>query len=40
MLFDKWRVQGRAKVHVLKGLADSPHTFNSGDEIALLHSFA
>jgi cyanophycinase len=40
VLTDKWRVQGRAKVHVLKGLADSPHTFNSGDEIALLHSFA
>jgi len=40
VLTDTWRVQGRAKVHVLKGLADSPHTFVSGDEIALLHSFA
>ena len=40
VLTDTWRVQGRAKVHVLKGLADSPHTFASGDEIALLHSFA
>jgi len=40
VLTDTWRVQGRAKVHVLKGLADSPYTFASGDEIALLHSFA
>lgn len=40
VLTDTWRVQGRAKVHVLKGLADSPHTFSSGEEIALLNSFA
>jgi len=39
VLTDKWRVQGRAKVHVLKGLADSPQTFASGEEIALLNSF-
>jgi cyanophycinase len=40
VLTDKWRVQGRAKVHVLKGLAESPQTFTSGEEIALNHSFA
>jgi hypothetical protein len=33
-------VQGRAKVHVLKGLPESPQTFVSGDEVALLQSFA
>jgi cyanophycinase len=37
---DKWRVEGRAKVHVLKGLAESPQTFTRGEEIALLHSFS
>ena len=37
---DHWKVEGRAKVHVLKGLADSPQTFTRGKEIALLHSFA
>ena len=40
VLTDKWRVQGRAKVHVLKGLAESPRTFADGEEISLLHSFA
>lgn len=40
VLTDTWRVQGRSKVHVLKGLEDSPHTFISGEEIALLQSFA
>ena len=40
VLTDKWRVQGRAKVHVLKGLAESPRTFAGGEEISLLHSFA
>jgi cyanophycinase len=40
VLTDKWRVQGRAKVHVLKGLPESPQTFVSGDEVALLQSFA
>ena len=40
VLTDKWRVQGRAKVHVLKGLPDSPQTFTSGEEIGLLQSFA
>jgi cyanophycinase len=40
VLTDKWRVQGRAKVHVLKGLPESPQTFISGEEIALLQSFA
>jgi cyanophycinase len=40
VLTDKWRVQGSAKVHILKGLTDSPQTFASGEEIALLHSFA
>jgi cyanophycinase len=40
VLTDKWRVQGRAKVHVLKGLPDSPQTFASGEEINLLQSFA
>ena len=39
VLTDKWRVQGRAKVHVLKGLENSPHTFASGEEVALRHSF-
>lgn len=39
VLTDTWRVQGRSKVHVLKGLEDSPHTFVSGEEISLLHSF-
>jgi cyanophycinase len=37
---DKWRVQGRAKVHVLKGLPDSPQTFASGEEVNLFQSFA
>jgi cyanophycinase len=36
---DKWRVQGRSNVHVLKGFTDSPQTFASGEEIALLHSY-
>ena len=40
VLTDTWRVKGRSKVHVLKGLEDSPHTFVSGEEIALLQSFA
>ena len=40
VLTDTWRVQGRSKVHVLKGLEDSPHTFVSGEEISLLQSFA
>jgi cyanophycinase len=40
VLTDKWRVQGSAKVHILKGLTDSPQTFASGEEIALLHTFA
>ncbi|CAB4677401.1 unannotated protein [freshwater metagenome] len=35
VLTDQWRVQGRAKVHVLKGLDNSPHTFTSGEEIKL-----
>lgn len=39
VLTDTWRVQGRSKVHVLKGLEDSPHTFVSGEEISLHHSF-
>ena len=39
VLTDTWRVQGRSKVHVLKGLEDSPHTFVGGEEISLLHSF-
>jgi cyanophycinase len=40
VLTDTWRVHGRSKVHVLKGLEDSPSTFVSGEEIALLQSFA
>ncbi|CAB4805523.1 unannotated protein [freshwater metagenome] len=40
VLTDKWQVQGRAKVHVLKGLENSPQTFTSGQEIELLQSFA
>ena len=40
VLTDKWRVHGRSKVHVLKGLKDSPRTFVSSEEIALLQSFA
>jgi cyanophycinase len=40
VLTDTWRVQGPSKVHVLKGLEDSPHTFVSGEEISLLQSFA
>lgn len=40
VLTDKWRVHGRSKVHVLKGLEDSPRTFVSSEEIALLQSFA
>ena len=40
VLTEKWRVQGRARVHVLKGLPDSPQTFASGEEVALLQSFA
>ncbi|CAB4909793.1 unannotated protein [freshwater metagenome] len=39
VLTDKWRVQGRTKVHVLKGLGNSPQTFTSGNEIELLQSF-
>ncbi len=39
VLTDKWRVQGRAEVHVLKGLGHSPQTFTSGNEIELLQSF-
>jgi cyanophycinase len=39
VLTDKWRVQGRAKVHVLKGLGPSPQTFTSGNEIELLQTF-
>jgi cyanophycinase len=40
VLTDTWRVHGRSKVHVLKGLEDSPRTFVNGEEIALLQSFA
>jgi cyanophycinase len=40
VLTDKWRIQGRAKVHVLKGLPESPQTFKSGDVINLPKSFA
>ena len=40
VLTDKWRIKGRAKVHVLKGLPESPQTFKSGEEISLLHTFA
>ncbi|CAB4745131.1 MAG: peptidase [Actinobacteria bacterium] len=40
VLTDKWQVQGRAKVHVLKGLENSPQTFTSGQEFELLQSFA
>lgn len=40
VLTDTWRVHGRSKVHVLKGLEDSPRTFVSSEEIALLQSFA
>ena len=40
VLTDRWRVQGRAKVHVLRGLPESPQTFASGEEINLLQSFA
>ena len=40
VLTDKWRVQGRAKVHVLKGLSESPRTFVTGEEVGLLQSFA
>ena len=40
VLTEKWRVQGRARVHVLKGLPNSPQTFASGEEVALLQSFA
>jgi len=39
VLTDKWRVQGRAQVHVLQGLGQSPQTFTNGDEIELLQSF-
>ena len=39
VLTDKWRVQGRSKVHVLKGLPQSPQTFISGEEIELLQTF-
>jgi len=39
VLTDKWRVQGRAKVHVLKGLGQSPQTFTRGNEIELLQTF-
>jgi len=40
VLTDAWNVQGRGKVHVLKGLEQSPQTFASGEEVALIHSFA
>ena len=40
VLTEKWQAQGRAKVHVLKGLENSPQTFTSGQEIELLQSFA
>jgi cyanophycinase len=40
VLTDTWRVQGRAKVHVLKGLENSPQTFTSGEEIGLVQTFA
>jgi len=40
VLTDKWRIQGRAKVHVLKGLPESPQTFKSREEIPLLQAFA
>jgi cyanophycinase len=40
VLTDRWRVQGRGKVHVLRGLPESPQTFASGEEINLLQSFA
>ena len=40
VLTDKWRVKGRGKVHVLKGLPDSPKTFSNDEEISLLNSFA
>lgn len=39
VLTDTWRVQGRSKVHVLKGLPQSPQTFISGEEIELLQTF-
>jgi cyanophycinase len=40
VLTDQWRVHGRAKVHVLKGLENSPHTYISGEEIGLVQAFA
>jgi len=40
VLTDKWRVQGRAKVHVLRGLGHSPQIFTSGNEIELLQTFS
>ena len=39
VLTDTWQVQGRAKVHILRGLENSPHTFTSGEEIALVQNF-
>jgi cyanophycinase len=38
VLTDKWRVHGHSKVHVLKGLEDSPSTFVSGEEITFISS--
>jgi cyanophycinase len=40
VLTDTWQVHGRAKVHVLKGLENSPHTYISGEEIGLVQAFA
>jgi len=37
---DTWRVQGHGKVHVLRGLPESPQTFTRGEEIGLLQTFA
>jgi len=37
---DIWRVQGHGKVHVLRGLPESPQTFTTGEEIELLQTFA
>jgi cyanophycinase len=37
---DTWRVQGHGKVHVLKGLPESPQTFTTGEEIGLLQAFS
>ena len=37
---DTWRVQGHGKVHVLRGLPESPQTFARDEEIELLQTFA